>query len=156
MMKRRNWYAIAVAVVLCAGGFVPIKAQAAEPGARTQLMEKVKEKLGLTDEQVAKLNEQLQGEKEVLKQLISKLHDSKLELRSAIHLSDASESSIRAACAKVAAVEADLAVERHKVFAKINPILTSEQREKAKEFMGKIDDFIDGAINRLGERLGGS
>jgi Spy/CpxP family protein refolding chaperone len=74
-------------------------------------------------------------------------------LRDAIQSSGATEASVRAAAAKVATVEADLAVERLKLYGRISPILTADQREQVKQFQSKIDDFLDGAINRLSERL---
>ena len=57
--------------------------------------------------------------------------------------------------AKVAAVEADIAVERMKLAGRISPILTADQKEKIKAFEAKIDDLVDTLINRVGERLGG-
>lgn len=150
---------VTVAATLCAGGLVAFKAHAAErPQAgramRGQFLERAKEKLGLSDDQVSQIKTQLLAEKDNLKNLITKLHDARVGLRAAIQSPDATEATVRSASAKVAAVEADLAVERLKLFGKISPILTDEQRDKVKEFQTKIDDFVDGAINRIGERLG--
>jgi Spy/CpxP family protein refolding chaperone len=156
-MKMSKFLSISVAAALAAGGFIVLKTQAAETnrthGFRAQLLEKAKEKLGLTDEQVTEIKTQLAGEKDALKGLLTKWHDARVSLREAIQAPDATESSVRVASAKVASVEADLAVEGLKLFSKISPILTSDQREKAKEFQSKIDDFLDNAINRIGDRL---
>ena len=148
-----------MAAAIAAGGVCVFKAHALErPAAqgrfRGQLLERAKEKLGLTDEQVTKIKAELKGEKETLHDLISKLHEARVGLRNAIQAGDATETSVRAACAKVAEVEANLAVERLKLYGRISPILTPEQREQVKQFQSRIDDFLDNAINRIGDTLG--
>ena len=157
-MKTSKWMAIGLVAAVGACGTFAFKARAAERtfgarAARGQFLERAKEKLGLTDDQAAQIKNALLAEKDTLKGLISKLHDARTGLREAIQASNATETTVRAASAKVAAVEADLAVERLKLFGKISPILTEEQRAKIKEFQSRLDDFVDGAIDRLGERL---
>jgi Spy/CpxP family protein refolding chaperone len=157
-MNRTKWLAMAMAAALSVGGLFVLKTQAAESvtpqrAGRGQWLEQAREKLGLTDEQVAQIKAQLQDEVETVKGLVTKLHDARTGLREAIQAAGATEASVRAAAAKVAAVEADLAVERLKLYGKINPILTADQREQVKQFQSRIDDFLDGAINRIGERL---
>jgi Spy/CpxP family protein refolding chaperone len=157
-MKISKLLVITLAAGLGVGGIFVVKAHAAERVAGNRaghgrLMERAKEKLGLTDEQVTKIKTELQGEMETLKGLISRLHDARTGLRDAIQASDANESSVRSASAKVAGVEADFAIERLKIYGKISPILTPEQREKVHEFQGRLDDFLDNAINHIGDRL---
>src|SRR5215469_14694113 len=146
-MKMSKFLSITVAAALAAGGLIVIKINAAESGSthgfRGQFLEKAKEKLGLTDEQVTEIKTQFAGEKDTLKGLLTKWHDARVGLREAIQAPDATESSVRVASAKVASVEADLAVERLKLFSKISPILTSDQREKVKEFQFRIEEFLD-------------
>jgi len=147
-----------MAAALTAGGVIVFNSPAAEnsqPQGRFhgQFLERAKEKLGLSDDQVAQIKAQLASEKDNLKSLVMQLHDRRAELRAAIQASGANESSVRAASAKVASVEADFAVERMKLYAKISPILTSDQLAKVQEFQSRLDDFLDTAINRLGERL---
>ena len=144
--------------LLAAGGLITIKANAAEKpalnrGSRGQFLERAKEKLGLTDEQVTKIKAELKGEKGTLTELLSRLHEARANLREVIQATDATETSVRAASAKVAAVEADLAVERLKLYGRISPILTAEQREKVVEFQSRLDEFLDNRINRLGEHF---
>jgi Spy/CpxP family protein refolding chaperone len=158
-MRNRELFAIGVAALIIAAAPNPAVAQSTDgPASRrpvwAQMFERVREKLGLTDDQVAQIKAHLQPEREALKELIVRLHEAKGVLRRSIHTSDAGEGAIRAAAAKVAEVEADLAVERHKVYGKINPILTAEQREKIVEFQDKLDDFLDTTIDRLSQRLG--
>ncbi len=148
-----------MAVGLAVGGFVVFNSYAVERTAgaghfRGQLLERAKEKLGLTDDQISKIKDELKADKDTIKDLISRLHEARIGLREAIQATDATEASVRAAAAKVSAVEGDIAVERMKLHGRISPILTSEQKEKIKAFESKIDDFVDGIINRLGGRLG--
>jgi Spy/CpxP family protein refolding chaperone len=160
-MKNMKWYGLVLAGLIAAGGIASSKVRAAEgPGAkgrgamRAELIERAKEKLGLTEEQVTQIRGILQTDKENLKDLLTRLHEARGGLRSAIQATDASESSVRTASAKVAAVEADLAVERFKLRGKLLPVFTTEQREKLREFHARIDMFIERAIERFGERLG--
>jgi periplasmic protein CpxP/Spy len=157
-MNISKWMVITMATGATAGGLIVFKMQAAESTQsqrplRGQLLQRAKEKLELTNEQITKIKNELNGEAVVLKGLISKLHQTRVALRVAIQASDANESTVRAASAKMAAVEADLAVERLRLFNKLCPILTTEQREMLKELQTKIDDFLDNAIGRMGERL---
>jgi Spy/CpxP family protein refolding chaperone len=82
------------------------------------------------------------------------MHDARVALRTEIQKPDASEASVREAATKLAAVEADLAVERMKLHGKISPILTAEQREKLSEFQAGVDQFVDRLIDRAHKRLG--
>ena len=157
-MNKSKSLLVLASTALATGGLFVFKSQAADTSAaqqppRQQWLERAQEKLGLTDEQVAQIKTELQGEVEAVKGLITKLHDARMGLRDAIQSSGATEASVRAAAAKVATVEADLAVERLKLYGRISPLLTADQREQVKQFQSKIDDFLDGAINRLSERL---
>jgi len=157
-MKRSKWFGITIAAALVVGGFTWLSAQAAERllaqrAGQGRLLERAKEKLDLTDEQVAQIKTELGAEKEALKGLLGRLHEARLGLREAIHSTSATEASVREAAARVGAVQSDLAVERLKLHQRISPILTEEQREKVKEFQTRIDEVVDRAIDRFGERL---
>jgi periplasmic protein CpxP/Spy len=157
-MKTSKWLAVAMAAAVAVGGItVALKARAENGPARRafggQFLTKAKEKLGLTDEQVNKVKAELLAEKDTLKPLITSLHNTKAGLRETIQKKGVTESDIRAASAKVAAVEADLAVERAKIYGKISPILTADQLSKIDEFQQKMDDFVDGAIQMFFNRL---
>ena len=119
------------------------------------MFERIRERLALTDDQVAQIKAQLQPERESLRDLILRLHEAKGALRRSIHSSDETEAAIRGAAARVGEVEADLAVERHKLYGKVNAILTADQREQITEFQEKLDDLLDTAIERLSQRAGG-
>jgi len=155
-----KWFAIGAAVLISAAPSSPALAQTADgPASRgpvwAQMFERIRERLELTDDQLAQIKAQIQPEMETLKELILRLREAKGALRWSIHSSDAGEGAIRNAAAKVAEVEADLAVERHQLYGKINTILTAEQREQIVEFQEKLDDFLDAAIERLSHRVRG-
>ena len=157
-MNSSRPFVLLLAAAIITAALISFNSGAAESAAPQgqgphQWLERAKEKLGLTDQQMADLQAALDAERETAKALVLKLHDARIALREAIQSSTATESSVRAAAAKVAGVEADLAVERFKLYGKINPVLTSEQRAQVKQFQGKIDDFLDNAIVRLGHRL---
>jgi Spy/CpxP family protein refolding chaperone len=157
-MKPSKWLILTVAATLTAGGLIAFKAHAAErttePRAwRANLRERIKEKLGLTEDQAGQIKTALAAEKDSIKELLAKLHQARVSLREAIQAPNADEASVRVASAKVATVQADLAVLRLKLYGKLNPILTSDQRDKVQQFQQRIDDFLDNALDRLGQRL---
>jgi Spy/CpxP family protein refolding chaperone len=157
-MKTTKWLSITLAALLNLGGWTTIPSLAADASApasaRGQLRAHIAEKLNLTDDQKAQIKTILRGEKGTLMSLLGRLHDTRKALRAAIHASDANETSVRAAAARVAAVEGDLAVERMKIYGKIAPILTDEQRRQIADFEQRADNFVDGVIARIGERSG--
>jgi Spy/CpxP family protein refolding chaperone len=156
-MRTSKWFILTAAAALAAGGLTRVTAEPAERQrplrqAHAGFLERAKERLGLTDEQVSQIKAALSGERETLRAIITRLHDARLEAREAIHSSDATESSVREAAAKIGAVQSDLAVERLKLYRRISPILTEQQREKLKEFETQVDDFVDSTISGLGAR----
>jgi len=157
-MKTTKWLSITLAAALNLGGWTTIPSLAtdnAAPGsARAQLRARIAEKLNLTDDQKAQIKAVLGGEKSALTALLGQLHDARKALRTAIHANDATEASVRVASARVAAVEANLAVERMKIYGRIAPILTDEQRRQIADFEQRADNFADGVIARLGEQSG--
>ena len=156
-MKTSKWLFITVAAVAIAGGLTMAvaRAQDAGPGrfGRGRFLERAKEKLGLSSDQVSQIKGVLSADKDKLTALLSAWHDARVDLRGQIQKPGASENDIRTAAAKVAAVEADLAVERARLYGKISPILTPDQLTKVNEFQQRMDDFVDGAIMVFGKRL---
>lgn len=116
------------------------------------MLQRAAEKLGLSAEQRAAIKDALLSEKDAIKDLLTRLHEARKGLREAIRAEDATEASVRAAAARVAAVEADLAVLRHKLHKRINPILTPEQREQVAQWEARMDEWIARAVGRIGER----
>ena len=157
-MKTIKLLTIATAAAIIAGGLTSAPAQdtndsaaGTRPG-RGQILQRIAKKLNLTDDQKSQIKTVLGADKDTLTALFGQLHDARKNLRMAIHANDANEAAVRAASAKVASVEADWAVERMKLYGKIAPILTDQQRRKIAGFERRADNFAGGAIARLGER----
>ena len=148
-------FILALAAAAIAGGLTTTKTFAADQQASGSMREKIRqrvaEKLGLTEDQKSQIKAIYEGEKDVLKPLLTQLHQARVGLRAAIRAGDANEAAVRAESAKVAVAEADLAVERMKLSGKINPILNDEQRHKIGEMEQQVDDFMDKAIAHLSE-----
>jgi Spy/CpxP family protein refolding chaperone len=158
-MKTSKLFAFTLAAALVAGGLITIKSLAADnsPAAATplrgQILQRIAEKLSLTGGQKSQIKTILAGEKDTLQNLLGQLHDARKNLRAAIQAGDANESSVRAASAKVAGAEADLAVERMKLYGKIAPVLTDGQRRQIADFTQRANDFVGNAIANIGSGL---
>jgi Spy/CpxP family protein refolding chaperone len=150
-------FILTLAAALLAGGLITTKTWAAGSAdavpLRGKILQRIAEKLNLTADQKAQIKTILAGEKDTLKPLLAALHDARKNLRAAIRADGANETSVRAASATVAGAEADLAVERLKLYGKIAPILTAEQRQQISEFEQRADEFVDNAIDRIGDAL---
>ena len=109
--------------------------------------------LGLSREQAETIRTDIAAEKDTLKQLMTSLHEARINLRETIRKPGATENEIRGASARVASVEADFAVERAKLYGKISAVLTPDQLAKLDELQQRADDSVDGAIVGFGRRL---
>ena len=76
-----------------------------------------------------------------MKQLMAERH----ALRALIHADTVDEAAIRAQSAKVAAIQADLAVQRALTGQQVRKLLTPEQVQKMKDFQAKMDRRHDKA-----------
>ncbi len=154
---KNKFLIVLAATVLAVGGLTAIKASAASREkphhARNRVMERIAGKLDLTAEQRKEIRGILAGEKNTLKALASRSHEARADLRAAIRANDATETSVRAASAKVSAVDADLAVERMKLFEKIKPLLTEEQLKKISELEKRANAFAESAIDQIGSSV---
>jgi periplasmic protein CpxP/Spy len=88
---------------------------------------KIAKKLGLTDAQKAQAKAIFQGNKDVVKPIISSLRAERKNLQALIHADTIDEAAIRAETAKIAVILADLNVNRAKVGAQFRAILTPAQ-----------------------------
>jgi Spy/CpxP family protein refolding chaperone len=160
-MKTTKLLTIISATGLLAGGFIVHNSRAADQSAAGQprrfgdgqLLERAKEKLNLSATQVEQIQAAIKGERENIMSLVTRFREARLELRAAIQSPDATEKSVRAAAAKVAAVEADMAVQRLKLSQEIRPILTAEQLVKFAELQAQLDGLIESGIGRMRDRL---
>lgn len=152
-MKNKLFILLAATGIL-AGGFAATRLLADDDGSSRfgdgKILQRIADKLELTSDQRANIRGILSDEKGTLQPLLSQLHQARQNLRETIRASDANEATVRAASAKVAAVEADLAVERMKLYGKIAPVLTDEQRSKIAAFEERTDSLVDDAIARIG------
>ena len=146
-----------LAAALAACGFATTKTSAAEKSGgmpmRGKILQRIAERLELTADQKSKIEPIFSGEKERLQPLLAALHHARKNLRAAIHASAANETAVRAASAKAASAEADLAVERMKLYAKLAPVLNDEQRAKLAELEARVDDFASHAIAQISSEL---
>jgi periplasmic protein CpxP/Spy len=85
------------------------------------------QKLGLTDAQKAQAKALFQGNKELVKPLVTALQQEKENLQAWIHADLLDEAAIRAETAKIAGIQAELNVNRAKVEAQFRTILTPSQ-----------------------------
>lgn len=160
-MKTAKGFVIAMAAAVVVGGVMMVQAQNTGTGAgvgrpglgQGRLLARIADRLDLTTDQRAKIKAVLAGERETLKGLTTSLHQARTALRSAIQSGNASENEVRGASAKVAAVEADLAVERAKIYGRIRPMLTAAQLERIGEAQQRVDELVDGAIVAFNQRL---
>ena len=154
-MKISKWLIGTTAAALIVGGVIVLKTQAQPNGGlagRGTILQKAIKELGLSEVQITKIKAELRAEKETLVPLLKSLYETRKGLRETIQ-DDGNETAIRAASAKVAAVQADLAVERAKLRLKIAPVLTEEQLLKVKNFEEKVDDFVFHALRNFSDRL---
>lgn len=94
-------------------------------------------KLGMTEAQKAQAKAVLETSRTQAKPLFASLKQERRELRTLIHSGTADEAAVRAQSAKVAALQADLAVQRAQTTKKLMALLTPEQQTKLKELKAK-------------------
>ncbi len=90
---------------------------------------KIAKKLGLSDDQKAKAKVLFTANREIVKPIFDTLHGERKNLQTLLHADAVDEAAIRAATARVAALEADLNVNRAKTGVQFRALLTPAQRE---------------------------
>jgi protein CpxP len=101
------------------------------------------DKLALSDQQKAQMKEVFKKNQPQVKPIFTKLINEKREMRTMIQSGSADEAAIRAQAAKLAGVEADLAVQRAQMAKQFRAILTPEQVEKFKTIQKERDERFD-------------
>ncbi len=118
---------------------------------RGQMFQRLLERLDLTEDQKESIHNTMMDNREQTRAL----HEEKIArhraLGQTIHADFFDESAVREAAAEVAAVNADLAVMRAQMFQEINKVLTTEQRERARQL---IEDWHFMADEFRGRRSG--
>lgn len=144
-----------LAAAILAGGFLTYGAFAAGDTTpvpqRGQLLLRLADKLDLSADQRTQIRAIIAGDKDTLKSLLSRWHEARVDLRTAIRADQPTEANVRAAAAQVAGVAADLAVERMKLYGKIRPVLTDAQRAKIGALEQNFDGLADSLIARIGD-----
>jgi Spy/CpxP family protein refolding chaperone len=149
-MQTSNWFLKLTAAALLVSGLnlLETTATAAErrgPERRAAVRARVAHALELTPQQRQQIRAVLQAERETLAALLGDLHETRQALRATIRDDDATEQDVLAAAAEVAAVEADLALERQKLRRLIKPILTPAQLEELQAIEERLETSIETA-----------
>jgi protein CpxP len=110
-------------------------------------------KLALSDQQKAQMKEVFKKNQPQVKPIFSKLIAEKREMRTLIQSGSADEATIRAQAAKVAGVEADLAVQRAQMVKQFRAILNPAQIEKFKAIQKEKDARFDKFREHMNERF---
>jgi len=111
------------------------------------------EQLNLTDQQKAQVNTILRSYQPTAGPLIREVVTERRALRDAIRAQTIDETAIRAQVAKVASLEADLAVQRAHIAHDIRAVLTPEQIQKLKNMQTAADARVDGLLQRIANSI---
>ena len=113
---------------------------------------KMAKDLQLTAQQKQQLKEIFAKNRPQAEPLMKQFTAERRAMRALIQADTVDEAAIRAQSAKVAAIEADLAVQRAHVAQEIRGILTPEQIAKAKELQARRDKKMEERATRPGKR----
>ncbi|BCS52022.1 Spy/CpxP family protein refolding chaperone [Geobacter sp. SVR] len=100
-------------------------------------LKKMARDLGLSQQQQQQIKDIFSKERPQMGPLAKQLRTERGTMRSLIHGETFDEAAIRAQSAKVAAIQADLAVERARIAQEIRKVLTPDQVQKFKELQAK-------------------
>ena len=109
--------------------------------------------LGVTGEQKAEVKGILRKYQPTVEPMVRQLVDARRALRGTIRAETIDESAIRAQAARVASLEADLAVQRAHIAHDVRATLTPDQIEKLKELQANRDARVDAFLSRVAKRI---
>jgi Spy/CpxP family protein refolding chaperone len=109
--------------------------------------------LEVTADQKAEVKTILRKYQPTVGPLIKQVVTERRALRDIIRAETIDETAIRAQAAKVASLEADLAVQRAHVSHDIRAVLTPDQLQKLKDMQVNVDARIDGFLHRVANRI---
>lgn len=109
--------------------------------------------LGLSSDQKSQIKVVLQKYEPTLQPLVQQLVAERRALRADVQAATVDEPAIRTEAAKVAALEADVAVQRAHVAHDIRGLLTPEQIQKFKDMQAARDARFDEARQRFANRI---
>ena len=137
-----------ILIVAAALAVASLPAQAAEGRFAERLAE-----LGVTEQQKTDAKAILRQHQPTVEPLINQLVSERRALRDKIRAEQVDESGIRAQSAKVAVVEADLAVQRAHIAHDLRAVLTPEQMKKLHDMQVDVDSRIDDLLSRFAKRI---
>ncbi len=108
--------------------------------------------LGLTDQQRGQVKTILRRYQPTVGPLVKEVVTERRALRDTIRAQTVDETAIRAEAAKVASLEADLAVQRAHVAHDIRAVLAPEQIQKLKNMQMDEDARFDGFLQHIANR----
>jgi len=123
-------------------GPIAIRAGDAPRPSHAFLAEKLAE-LGVTDDQRRQIHTILRNHLSTTQPLLKQLVEERRKLRQAVRADELNDTAIRAQAARVATIEADLAVERAHIVHDIKPVLTPAQLEKVATAQADSDERFD-------------
>lgn len=133
----------AVAAVVMGIALIPVIAPAYMGGdgpvPSGQHFKKMASELGLSPEQKQAIKDLFKKNKPLAEPLMKQMFTERRALRTLIQADPIDETAIRAQSAKVAAIEADLAVQRAHGAQEFRKVLTPEQIQKLKTIQDKRD-----------------
>lgn len=121
-------------------------------------MGRLVERLDLTEAQRDEIHGVLEARREAGAGAREEMRAARKALFEQIHAEETDEGAIRQAAADVAALEADLAVERSLTLQEVRNVLTPEQRAEARQFFDEMKDFAEErgeGFHGRGPRFGG-
>lgn len=119
-------------------------------GERGDHFKKMAKELGLTEQQKTQAKALKESQMAGNKELFGTLRTEKRQLHALIHSGSADEAAVRAQAAKVASVEAELAVKRAQGAKQFLALLTPEQVTKYRELQAKREAGREGRMGRFG------
>ncbi|UFS72759.1 Spy/CpxP family protein refolding chaperone [Geomonas sp. RF6] len=117
-------------------------------------LKRLTKELNLNEKQAAQVKGAFEKKHATMKPLLDNLRNERQQLRTLIHSGNADEKAIRAQSARVAAVEADLAVLKGQGAKELMSILTPEQQKKFKTLQGEWEQKMKNRHHE-GPRHGG-
>jgi periplasmic protein CpxP/Spy len=109
--------------------------------------------LGVTDAQKVQVKSILRSYQPTVGPLVKEVVTERRALRDTIRAQTIDETAIRAEAAKVASLEADLAVQRAHVAHDIRAVLTTGQIQKLKDMQIDADARFDGLLQHIANRI---
>jgi protein CpxP len=137
-----TWKTLSVAAALFAGvGMAHGAPQGCieenTPGHSSGHLKKMAKELGLDDQQKVQVKDILKSNHNQIKPLMDTMITERRAMRSLIHAETIDEVAIRAQAAKMASLQADLAVNRAHIAQKLRSVLTPDQVQKFKTLQEK-------------------